>query len=114
MHAIVDADGRSIDQFTTSHPVPNARNPPANDSKSAMVSGAAGASHRINQLRPNNRTTTTLPMPWSAPIRVARVPEGIAHQSMGPKRSGEQSRDDTRGDHPAEQHSFRIPSACVC
>src|SRR5205807_5669409 len=50
-----------------------------------MTEGLACAFSRMSQLTINNKTMTTLPTPCHRPSVFARVPAGIASQSIRPK-----------------------------
>src|SRR5206468_13131920 len=64
---------------------PNRDSPsPINDSTLANISGRSGSVRRSHQLPRNNRTTTNIVIPWVNPIVLARVPFGIAYQSINP------------------------------
>jgi hypothetical protein len=51
----------------------------------ATIPGSPGASARSSQLTMNSVTMTTLVAPCHIPTALARVPEGIANQSIRPK-----------------------------
>src|SRR5947209_18974711 len=68
-----------------SQPVTNARTTPTIERIYAMMDGLACAFSRMSQLTMNNTTMTTLPTPCHRPSVFARVPAGIASQSIRPK-----------------------------
>src|SRR5436305_3765121 len=68
-----------------SQPVTNARTTPTIERIYAMMDGLACAFSRMSQLTMNNTTMTTLPTPCHRPSVLARVPAGIASQSIRPK-----------------------------
>src|SRR5438067_6565556 len=67
-----------------SQPPTKARGTAMNDRASAVELGFCGAEFRSSQLPMNRSTTTTFTPPCMSPIVFARVPEGMAHQSMTP------------------------------
>src|SRR5215467_1695137 len=60
---------------------------------SAPVVGIRPGPPRRNQLAMNSNVTTTLVAPCNKPIRLARVPDGIAIQSTRPKIAAGDRRD---------------------
>src|SRR6185369_1788960 len=67
-----------------SQPVTTASAAPQNERTNANVGGCCTSPERSHRLIAKRARTTTLPPPWRPPIRFARVPDGIATQSMRP------------------------------
>src|SRR4051812_38338668 len=68
-----------------SQPVTSAPSTPTSCKRRGRPVGAPGVSRRSHQAMANRTTMMTLPRPWAVAIPLARVPEGIAAQSMAPK-----------------------------
>src|SRR5215208_717401 len=66
-------------------PPSEARPTPMNERMMGKTLGSPGAPERSSQLRANSITMTALLNPCPNPIAFARVPEGIASQSIRPK-----------------------------